>query len=561
MQPSKVGKRSLTGFESELPPVRKRGGSPQRSQRAAERSGISGVSENDPVHTQVKRTLARLEAKEGLDVSRAVANVKREELFSPKPSLEEVGKDLELLAEMYPDTQLLPRGGMPVSAGERRYWIQSVSLEAKEETFRLHSLQGGSWQEVDRIIIASRKEGFFCTSQKGGTKFSPAVRECLTACSQKLQTMSVMYLELTNNNVEDTTARKIVMQWADQWRGCFVEPSDPSVTILQQYRGSDRIKGLKVGGAAGRRYADYSLGKLQSGSIKNVKREIRIFPNGFIKHFMRLAKIDEATKGQFIEDVQREVSVRQSLIEEGEKKPDLDEEMRNSHINEYIVAIERVPSHIGRGGEVKFRYLGQLAKQDLFEETDDPEIPLPDVIRACLNPLKGLRFMHVRGYAHSDVKTENMLVFGRGEGKLADLGFAGPVGGQLISGTPDYLPPEVIEGKERLRKPSQDMFSFGVSLLWIIASRDLPLRGISSKNTLDVLCKTSVRRYSKSVSLKSHHDLIEGIQTILRKAPENPEYHLLYHLIADLLSYDPSERPDSTEAKRRLNDIVAALPQ
>ena len=562
MQTVEVGRRGPTGPELEVPPVPKKNESLQRIQSAAERSGISEVPENEQIPIQVPRPIKSLESEGGLDVARAVSDVEQKEnqrIGSPQLHPEEAREDLELMAKMYPDIQLLPREGMPVSAGERRYWIQFVSSEAKKETFRLYSLQGGSWQEIDRIIIDPRKEGFSCISQEGGTRFSPAVRECLTACSQKLQTMSVMYLELTNNNVEDTTARKIIMPWANQWRGCFVEPSDPSVTVLQQYRGPDRIKGLKVGGAAGQRYADYALGELQSGSSRKVKKVLHIFPDGSIKPIVRFTKKNEALREVFLKDVQKELDVRQALIEEGEKNPGLEEEMRNKHIDEYIFFLKKFHSHIGKDGQVKVRFLGKIASGDLHDvmDTQDPP-PLPHVIYACLNVLKGLRFMHLRWYVHSDVKIENMLLFDKWKGKLADHGLAGRVGEERTSGSFDYIAPEVIEGEKRLF-PSRDMFSFGVSLLKTIAFKGLDLDGMSSVRIWDWLSETNSCRIYRNISQEDHRTVIERVQSLLREARENPKYHPLYLLVADLMSYNPSERPDAAEAERRLKEVIAQL--
>lgn len=57
--------------------------------------------------------------------------------------------------------------------------------------------------------------------------------------------------------------------------------------------------------------------------------------------------------------------------------------------------------------------------------------------------------IHSKGYVYRDLKPENILFDNEGYIKITDFGFAKIVSGRTYTmcGTPDYLAPEIIEGK------------------------------------------------------------------------------------------------------------------
>lgn len=74
-----------------------------------------------------------------------------------------------------------------------------------------------------------------------------------------------------------------------------------------------------------------------------------------------------------------------------------------------------------------------------------------------------LLYLHSKHVIHRDIKPENLLLGLRGELKIADFGWsvhAPEARRQTLCGTLDYLPPEMVEGKEHGRHV--DVWSLGV---------------------------------------------------------------------------------------------------
>ncbi|KAL4289706.1 hypothetical protein GQ457_14G003570 [Hibiscus cannabinus] len=73
-----------------------------------------------------------------------------------------------------------------------------------------------------------------------------------------------------------------------------------------------------------------------------------------------------------------------------------------------------------------------------------------DAKRLAKSVLRGLNFVHSKGFVHCDVKLQNVLLFGNGDVKLADFGLAkrnGEKQGMFeIRGTPLSIAPESING-------------------------------------------------------------------------------------------------------------------
>jgi serine/threonine-protein kinase len=127
---------------------------------------------------------------------------------------------------------------------------------------------------------------------------------------------------------------------------------------------------------------------------------------------------------------------------------------------------------------------GQTLKQFLTARTlKFPEVAALVAVEVC----GALAHAHSVGVLHRDVKPENVMVRKDGLLKLMDFGIAQvldlqrmTVTGQLL-GSPAYMAPEIVEGKQLDFRT--DVFSVGI-MLYLLATGSLPFTG---KNPHEVL--------------------------------------------------------------------------
>jgi tetratricopeptide (TPR) repeat protein/predicted Ser/Thr protein kinase len=87
----------------------------------------------------------------------------------------------------------------------------------------------------------------------------------------------------------------------------------------------------------------------------------------------------------------------------------------------------------------------------------------------------GLSEAHDAGIVHRDLKPSNIMIDKEGNAKILDFGIARAVGSQsltvegIVIGTPEYMSPEQVEGKESDRR--SDIYSFGVILFEMVTGR------------------------------------------------------------------------------------------
>ncbi|XVE82804.1 hypothetical protein DITRI_Ditri16bG0035200 [Diplodiscus trichospermus] len=93
-----------------------------------------------------------------------------------------------------------------------------------------------------------------------------------------------------------------------------------------------------------------------------------------------------------------------------------------------------------------------------------------DVRRYARSILKGLSFVHAKGFAHCDIKLQNILLFGNGDVKIADFGLAKRSGEEAgkqrkteIRGTPLNIAPESVN--ENVYDSPVDIWALGCAIV------------------------------------------------------------------------------------------------
>lgn len=137
---------------------------------------------------------------------------------------------------------------------------------------------------------------------------------------------------------------------------------------------------------------------------------------------------------------------------------------------------------------------------------------------------RGIHHAHQKGVLHRDIKPENIILDSQGNAKIMDFGLARPVNrltpGQtqagFIVGTPHYLAPEQLEGKEPDTRA--DVYACGVVLFEVFTGR-LPFGG---SNAMEIILKhlkeapASPREFWPEIPAELERILLK----CLEKAPE-----------------------------------------
>ena len=159
-------------------------------------------------------------------------------------------------------------------------------------------------------------------------------------------------------------------------------------------------------------------------------------------------------------------------------------------------------------------------------------LPQDKAVEIARQICAGLAAAHAKGVLHRDLKPANIMLDGRGQVVITDFGLAGVAddirGPEVRSGTPAYMAPEQIEGREVTML--SDIYALGLVLYEVFTGK----RAFAEKS-LGVL-QGSDRAPSRPSSV------VRDIDPVVEK------------VILRCLEYDPGSRPPTVLA------VSAALP-
>ncbi len=161
-------------------------------------------------------------------------------------------------------------------------------------------------------------------------------------------------------------------------------------------------------------------------------------------------------------------------------------------------------------------------------------LPTDKALEIARQLCAGLAAAHAKGVLHRDLKPANIMLDGRGQVVVTDFGLAGLIdqipGSDVRSGTPAYMAPEQLEGKEVTAK--SDVYALGLVLYEIFTGK----RAFSVESLPELVRVRSESAPSKpSTLIKDFDPVVERV--ILR-----------------CLEPDPANRPNSVLS------VAAALP-
>jgi glycerol uptake facilitator-like aquaporin len=146
----------------------------------------------------------------------------------------------------------------------------------------------------------------------------------------------------------------------------------------------------------------------------------------------------------------------------------------------------------------------------------------------------GLSAAHDRGVLHRDLKPENVMLDGRGKVRITDFGLAAVteavVGAEARSGTPAYMSPEQLSGREATLR--SDIYALGLVLYELFTGK----RAFGGRTLIELVQQHQEGLTAPPSSIVS--DLDPAIERVILRCVEE----------------DPGKRPPSALA------VAAALP-
>ncbi len=162
-------------------------------------------------------------------------------------------------------------------------------------------------------------------------------------------------------------------------------------------------------------------------------------------------------------------------------------------------------------------------------------LPIDKSIQLARQICAGLNAAHDAGVLHRDLKPANIMIDGDGNARILDFGLAGlseelPQS-ELAAGTPAYMAPEQLEGKEQTAKT--DIYSLGLVLYELFTSK----KAFEGKTLAELI---ELRRNNTAPAPLSSH--VKDLDPVIERVIER------------CLQTDPALRPAS------VLQVAAALP-
>jgi serine/threonine protein kinase/predicted Zn-dependent protease len=162
-------------------------------------------------------------------------------------------------------------------------------------------------------------------------------------------------------------------------------------------------------------------------------------------------------------------------------------------------------------------------------------LPIGKAVSIAGQVAEGLSEAHRLGVIHRDLKPQNIMIDRDGNARIMDFGIArsiaarGITGAGVMIGTPEYMSPEQVDGKEA--DPRADIYSLGIILFEMLTGR-LPFEG-DTPLSVAVKQKTDSPPDPKSLNAQIPDELGRIVLKCLEKSKEK-RYQSAGEVLADL---------------------------
>jgi len=264
---------------------------------------------------------------------------------------------------------------------------------------------------------------------------------------------------------------------------------------------------------AGRYQIIEELGKGGMGRVyKVLDKEVNA------KVALKLIKPEIASDKKTIERFRNELKVARDIAHKNVcRMYDLGKEEGAYYITMEYVSGEDLKSFIRRSGIISVGKAISIANQ------------------VC----EGLSEAHRLGVVHRDLKPQNIMIDNEGNARIMDFGIArslrakGITGSGVMIGTPEYMSPEQVDGKEADQRA--DIYSLGV-ILYEMVTGQVPFEG-DTPFSIGVKQKSEIPRAPKEINEQIPYDLNHVILICIEKDNEK-SYQSVGELHSELMSLE-----------------------
>ncbi len=214
--------------------------------------------------------------------------------------------------------------------------------------------------------------------------------------------------------------------------------------------------------------------------------------------------------------IKPDIALDKRTIERFKNELKLARKIRHKTVGSMYELMEEQGTHF-----ITMEYISGQDLKGLIRQTG--QLTIGKAISIAKQICEGLAEAHNMGVVHRDLKPNNIMIDRGGNARIMDFGIARAVKGKSITGpgvmigTPQYMSPEQVEGKEVDQR--SDIYSLGIILYEMLTDR-VPFEG-DTPLTVGVKQKTETPKEPKNFNERIPDDLNHLILKCLEKEKEN----------------------------------------
>ncbi len=204
---------------------------------------------------------------------------------------------------------------------------------------------------------------------------------------------------------------------------------------------------------------------IAKAGCKRIKAGLDIISNSSIARLKPLKDVKGCNRAW-----KNEIAMFKLLLQEKNKGTDLEGLLKPRD----ILCFNKIKEGTNKPEEQTQVYVDR-AQEDLADLLIRGGLPEKDKLKLCFQITKGLNTLHQLGFAHRDMKGDNVLIDRNGNALLCDFGFCRRLNdtSPTYEGSESYCPPEVIKnialGEENtIHSGAWDSWGLGVVLFMIM---------------------------------------------------------------------------------------------